>query len=82
SINAFYDKGEKTGVTSEIGEYTPEGTEMLVPYKGTVIKIINNLIGGLRSAMTYLNAKNLDEFKKNASFVRLTEAGKSESKYL
>ena len=81
SINAFYDKGEKTGVTSEIGEYTPEGTEMLVPYKGTVIKIINNLIGGLRSAMTYLNAKNLDEFKKNASFVRLTEAGKSESKY-
>ncbi|MCW1293865.1 MAG: IMP dehydrogenase [Candidatus Parvarchaeota archaeon] len=81
SINAFYDRGERMGLETEIGEYTPEGTETLVQYKGSVVKIIYNLVGGLRSAMTYLNARNLAELRKNASFVRLTAAGRLESKY-
>jgi IMP dehydrogenase/GMP reductase len=53
----------------------------MIPYKGTVIKIINNLMGGLRSAMTYINSKNLKEFQKNAEFVLLTSSSKGESKY-
>ena len=81
SINAFADKSFKVNDNPDLEDYTPEGTEMLVPYKGNVTKIVNNLVGGLKSAMTYLNSKNLKEFRENARFVRLTEAGKKESKY-
>ena len=66
---------------ADLEGYTPEGTETMIPYKGTVIKIINNLMGGLRSAMTYINSKNLKEFQKNAEFVLLTSSSKGESKY-
>jgi IMP dehydrogenase len=81
SINAFADKSSKLNEDSHLEGYTPEGTETLVPYKGSVTKIVNNLIGGLRSAMTYLNSRNLSDLRKKAKFVRLTEAGKKESKY-
>ena len=81
SISAYADKASKLNEIVEIEGYTPEGTEMLVEYRGSAVKIVNNLVNGLRSAMTYLNARNLDEFRRNARFVRLTEAGKKESKY-
>ncbi len=82
SINAFSDKALRTNEEIDIESYTPEGTEMLIPYKGSASKILHNLVGGLKSAMTYLNAKDLKDFRNNASFVRLTEAGKKESKYI
>jgi IMP dehydrogenase len=82
SINAFADRSYKENEEADLDGYTPEGTETLVPYRGSVSKIIGNLLGGLRSSMTYLNARNLEEFKKNAKFIELTEAGKRESKYL
>jgi IMP dehydrogenase len=81
SINAFSDKASKTDESVDLEGYTPEGTETLIQYKGSVTKIVNNLVGGLRSAMTYLNAKNIAEFRKNAEFVLLTDSGKRESKY-
>ena len=81
SISAYADKASKLNEIVEIEGYTPEGTEMLIEYRGSAVKIVNNLVNGLRSAMTYLNARNLDEFRRNARFVRLTEAGKKESKY-
>jgi IMP dehydrogenase len=81
SVNAFSDRSLKTDEAADLEGYTPEGTETLIQYKGSVVKIVNNLLGGLRSAMTYLNAANLKDFKKNAEFVVLTEAGKRESKY-
>ena len=81
SISAYADKASKLNEIIDIEGYTPEGTEMLVEYRGSAVKIVNNLVNGLRSAMTYLNARNLDEFRRNARFVRLTEAGKKESKY-
>lgn len=82
SIDAFSDRSVRTNEIADLEGYTPEGTETLVPYRGSVTKIIMNLVGGVKSAMTYLNARNLEEFRKNAEFVRLTEAGKRESKYL
>ncbi len=82
SIDAYLDRGLRLNEEVDIEGYTPEGTEMLVPYKGPVYKIIDNLIGGLRSAMTYLNAPDIPTLHKNAKFVKLTEAGKKESKYL
>ncbi len=81
SIDAFADMSSKINDIVDIEGYTPEGTEKLVSYRGTAVKIINNLVGGLRSAMTYLNASTLKEFRTNARFVALTEAGKKESKY-
>ena len=82
SVDAFADRSFKTNEVVDIEGYTPEGTEKLVPYRGSTVKIVNNLIGGLRSAMTYLDAKDLKEFRANARFVSLTEAGKKESKYI
>lgn len=81
SINAYADRSLKTEEAADLEGYTPEGAETLIPYRGSVLKILNNLMGGLRSSMTYLNAKNIGELQKNAEFVLLTDSGKRESKY-
>lgn len=57
-----------------------EGVEALVPYKGKVADVIYQLLGALRSGMSYCNAVSLQELRKNARFVRITEAGLRESK--
>lgn len=57
-----------------------EGVEAVVPYKGSVINLLRNLVGGLKSGMSYLNARNIKDFQVNASFVRITNAGLTESK--
>ena len=53
----------------------PEGIEGLVPYQGEVAKVLNQLLGGVKSAMSYLDATDLAEFRRNAEFVRVTSAG-------
>ncbi len=57
----------------------PEGVEGRVPYKGEVGDVLYQLVGGLKSGMGYLGAKNLDELRKNAVFVQITEASLRES---
>ncbi len=57
----------------------PEGIEGRVPYKGPMINIIQQLMGGLRSAMGYTGNQNLDGMRRNAEFVRITSAGIRES---
>jgi IMP dehydrogenase len=57
----------------------PEGIEGQVPYKGPVGNVVHQLVGGLRAAMGYVGAKNLDEFHNKAEFVRITGAGLRES---
>lgn len=57
-----------------------EGEESLVPYKGNVAKLIKEYREGLQSSMSYLNSKTLDEYKENASFVRLTSHSFDERK--
>jgi IMP dehydrogenase len=49
-----------------------EGEESLVPYKGSVSKIIKEYTEGLQSSMSYLNARNIAEYQTKASFVKLT----------
>ena len=51
-----------------------------MPYKGNVEDVIHQLIGALRSGMSYCNAKSIEELHRNAKFVRITEAGFRESK--
>lgn len=58
----------------------PEGVESLIPYKGKVDDVIHQLMGALRSGMSYCNASTIEELQKNAEFVRITDAGLRESK--
>lgn len=60
-------------------EIIPEGVESIVPFKGPVTDIVNQLIGGLKSGMSYTNSHTIAELQKNVEFVRMTNAGLKES---
>ncbi len=64
---------------TDISKYVPEGVEGLVKYKGSVSKIIFQLIGGLKSSMGYLGKKNVKDLRNKAKFVKITKAGFYES---
>ena len=57
----------------------PEGIEGKVPYKGSASGIIHQLVGGLKSGMGYLGAKNIEELQLKAQFVQITSQGLRES---
>ena len=57
----------------------PEGIEGRVPYKGSVINVITQLIGGLASSMGYTGCATLDEMRTKTEFVRVSGAGIRES---
>src|SRR5258706_3946739 len=56
-----------------------EGVEGLVPVKGTVQKLVEQALGGIKSGMYYVGAQNLKELVKNAKFVQITQASLAES---
>ncbi len=62
------EKGEKI---EEFIDYTPEGIEAIVPYKGTVHEIITQLVGGIRSGFSYCGASNIKELWENAEFIKV-----------
>ena len=57
----------------------PDGIEGRVPYKGLVLNVVNQLIGGLRQSMGYIGCKNISEMHKKSQFVEITNAGMTES---
>jgi IMP dehydrogenase len=57
----------------------PEGVEGRVPYKGSVVSVIHQLMGGLRSSMGYLGCATIKEVQDRAEFVEITAAGVRES---
>ena len=57
----------------------PEGVEGTVPYKGEVAKLVWQLMAGLRSAMSYTDARTLPEFAELAEFMAVTPQGAVES---
>ena len=57
----------------------PEGVEAVVPYRGSVSDVLYQQVGGLRSGMSYLNARTLVDLRANARFVQMTDAGRAES---
>jgi IMP dehydrogenase len=57
----------------------PEGVEAVVQYRGSVSDVLYQHVGGLRSGMSYLNARTLADLRRNARFVRMTDAGRAES---
>ncbi len=66
-------------VESEISKFVPEGIEGRVPYKGNVSETIYQLVGGLKAAMGYTGCKDIDEFKQNAKFVKISHSSLIES---
>lgn len=60
-------------------KYVPEGIEGRVPYKGPIVQIIHQLMGGLRSSMGYLGCATIADMHERAEFVEITSAGMSES---
>jgi IMP dehydrogenase len=71
---------EGTEVDAEYFEQrAPEGVEGIVAYKGSVGPLVLKLIAGVRSSMSYVNATSIAEFQQNAQFIRITNAGLTES---
>ena len=66
----------------EVGDalkFVPEGIEGQVPFKGSLVAIIHQLVGGLRASMGYVGAPSIEELQRRARFVRITGAGLRES---
>ncbi|MBX3710177.1 MAG: IMP dehydrogenase [Gammaproteobacteria bacterium] len=65
--------------SSEVGKLVPEGIEGRVPYKGSMVNIVNQLMGGLRSGMGYTGCQDIASIHSKAHFVRVTPSGVRES---
>ena len=63
----------------ESDKLVPEGIEGRVPYKGWVVNVINQLVGGLRQSMGYIGCKDISQKQKDSQFVEITNAGMTES---
>jgi IMP dehydrogenase len=64
---------------SDTEKLVPEGIEGRVPYKGLVINVINQLIGGLRQSMGYIGCKTIQDIHNKSEFIEITNAGMTES---
>jgi IMP dehydrogenase len=65
--------------TANVDKLVPEGIEGRVPYKGSVLAILYQLVGGVRSSMGYCGCATIDELREKAQFVEITSAGMRES---
>jgi len=63
----------------EAEKLVPEGIEGRVPFKGSLIPIVHQLIGGLRASMGYVGCRNMEEMRTKPEFVKITGAGIKES---
>ena len=82
SIGAMSERNDlnrysQDGVSTE--KMVPEGVEGRVPFKGWVINVIDQLIGGIRQSMGYVGCKSIDEMHNDTQFVEITNAGITES---
>jgi IMP dehydrogenase len=64
---------------SEVEKLVPEGVEGRVPYKGSMVAITHQLMGGLRASMGYTGCSSVDEMRSKPMFVRVSNAGMRES---
>jgi IMP dehydrogenase len=71
--------GEDELIEEVIQESVPEGVEGLIPYKGRVEEVVKQLVGGLRSGMSYCGARSVSDLKRKGEFMKITSAGHKES---
>lgn len=74
SSDRYFQGGQK-----ELKKLVPEGIEATVPYKGEMREVIHQMMGGLRSGMGYVGCKTIYELKRDARFVKISNAGLRES---
>jgi IMP dehydrogenase len=72
------DRYMQADVESET-KLVPEGIEGRVPYRGSLAFCIHQLIGGLKAGMGYMGAKDIEEMRQKARFIRITSSGLKES---
>ena len=82
SIGAMSERNDtnryfQDGISNE--KFVPEGVEGRVPFKGWVVNVIDQLIGGIRQSMGYVGCKSIKEMHKETQFVEITNAGITES---
>ncbi|SIT66059.1 inosine-5'-monophosphate dehydrogenase [Ectothiorhodosinus mongolicus] len=76
SSDRYFQDIETSGAVDKL---VPEGIEGRVPYKGSIVAIIHQLVGGLRSSMGYVGCRTIEEMRTKPGFVRVTAAGMRES---
>ncbi|MEA5018000.1 MAG: IMP dehydrogenase [Erysipelotrichaceae bacterium] len=74
SSDRYFQGGKK-----ELSKLVPEGIEAMVPYKGSVVDVVYQMMGGLRSGMGYCGCETVSDLKDKASFVSISNAGLRES---
>jgi IMP dehydrogenase len=65
--------------SEQLENLVPEGVEGRVPYKGSLVAIVHQLMGGVRAAMGYTGCGSIEEMRTKPRFVRITGAGMRES---
>ncbi|MGW0330819.1 IMP dehydrogenase [Streptomyces sp. NPDC003011] len=68
-----------TVTREELDDYVPEGVEATFPASGSLARTLRQLVGGVQSAMSYSGARDLDAFRAQAEFIRVTAAGRAEN---
>jgi IMP dehydrogenase len=71
--------GESAEDQADWDKVVPEGVEAVVPYRGAVSDVLHQLVGGLRSGLSYGGANNILELQENAEFIEISPAGYLES---
>lgn len=67
------------GVERDLRKYTAEGVEAIIPYRGRVEDLVDQLLGGIRSGFSYCGAKNIKELQEKAEFIQITQSSLRES---
>ena len=76
SSDRYFQDSEGEGAAEKL---VPEGIEGRVPYKGSLVNVVHQLMGGLRAAMGYCGCATIEELRTRAEFVQITSAGVRES---
>lgn len=63
----------------DLNDYVAEGVEAMVPYKGSVVDILKQLVGGIRSGLSYCGAHTIPYMQERAEFIKMSRAGFAES---
>lgn len=84
SVAASYDRTSKEPETEEeaaveLIDYVPEGVEAFVPFKGNASELIDQLVGGFKSGMSYCGATEISQMRGKANFIKMSPAGLRES---
>ena len=82
SIGAMSERNDLNRYSQDgvnIEKMVPEGVEGRVPFKGWVVNVIDQLIGGVKQSMGYVGCKSIDEMHNDTQFVEITNAGITES---